>query len=339
MAAETLPRRPAEEPEVLRRQLLEALSRLEAGEASDSMLWRAYLRQMLALTWERFAQGSLSAPHEALRILEDTRAFVERNLPPEEDPKAIAARELEVSWGQLESMSRAAEAAHIEAKLKKMSSTTERVLRVLYEANGRLLRRAEILDAMSPEVPGPKQRPGSSKAVTGKPTPSRISQVLEELYSRGFVRRRLGRARGGSEVGFYALSPAGMEFCSGHLKRNTQNLASGVAQLKSPPSELSSPEMGPPPISPEALQAVLDIRRSPWVDMFVSRCSEALEPLRVMNSLRKLEQTVTGGSSPYWPIQHLLPATTTQEPREAPSTRDLRLGIDVPPGGRGSRTR
>ncbi|NJL27358.1 MAG: hypothetical protein HC897_05425 [Thermoanaerobaculia bacterium] len=124
---------------------------------------------------------------------------------------------------------------------------TERaVLEVLATAE-RPLRQAEVHERLNL----PKK---------GLPTPSRVGQILRELYDHGFARRQLARARGYSEVSHYLLAPRGVELCrqlgiSTTRSRENQERRALTATSGAPPQVKAR----------KVLETVLDARVEPKI--------------------------------------------------------------------------
>jgi hypothetical protein len=223
-------RRPSDDLQVLSRQLLRELDRLDRDpQGTEAELCQAYLHHAQALAWSRVAEGAMSAPREVLDRLGDTRSFVARHLPDLSDPAGATAAEIHFAISSLRIAQEALEQRRAEDRLASSRSETERaVLAVLAAHRGMYLRRGQVHDQL--QLPDP-------------PSPARVGQILVELDEEGLLQRVHGRAQGNPNSAFYALSPRGLAICR----------ALGLIG----PEESTVEAAGPPPAEEESRHAWL----------------------------------------------------------------------------------
>lgn len=198
-------RLPAEDPSILKEQLLRELERLiraaEAPDIQEPWLYQAYLEKFLIEAWMEVSAGNFQAPKDYLRHLTEAEDLVKFFLPPPEitRPHVQAAREVQDLVRILEIAARclAIRQSKTRAAERQRSETEREVLRVLSENAERHLRRGEIYAQMSV-----------------RPTPGRVSQILSGLDREGLLVRIQAPAQGSSETSFFSLSEAGRELCS-----------------------------------------------------------------------------------------------------------------------------
>lgn len=194
-------RRPSDDLDELRDQLLRELERLDGAgdEVDEPRLYRDYLRYAHAVAWERVYKGDADAPRQVLDRLRAGRWFVDAHLPIL-SPKAWAAVDVNFTLRALYLAEDLLEGAAEETRLsdRRRSPTEREVLRVLARGAGEFLRRGEVQARLN---------------LVKKPGAARVGQILADLYHHHQVLRLQRQAQGGASVSFYALSPRGHEFC------------------------------------------------------------------------------------------------------------------------------
>jgi len=202
--AETEPsgkRRPSDDLDELRDQLLRELERLDGAgdEVEEPRLYCDYLRYAHAVAWERVYKGDADAPRQVLDRLRAGRWFVDAHLPTL-TPKAWAAVDVNFTLRSLYLAEDLLKGAAEETRLsdRRRSPTEREVLRVLARSDGEFLRRGEVQARLS---------------LVKKPGAARVGQILADLYHHHLVLRLQRQAQGAASVSFYALSPRGHELC------------------------------------------------------------------------------------------------------------------------------
>ncbi len=200
------PSRPSDDLEELAEQLRSCFEQLDEH---DVELARDLLDHGIVQVWRRVARGELSAPSTLYDACRPFRHKIDR-----------ACRRLKLAPGteialgahfllrQLRFAAEALDGVGFELRVAERRSASEReVLRTLLAelqraetAKGemRLLRQGQVRQRMS---------------AAGKPTATRVGQILRELFRQGLLLRRLHPDRGGKEVAFYGLAPAGRDLC------------------------------------------------------------------------------------------------------------------------------
>lgn len=215
-------RRPSDQVDELREQLLRELERLEKREnGEEPELFRAYLQHAQVLAWRAVAEGRMSAPRAILDALRAAEPFVYRRLPGLPDLAASAALEVHFTLRSLQLAVEALEERQVEERLADERSETEReILHVLFEHRGKYLRRGAIHKRLE---------------LSNPPTAPRVGQILAELHHQGLLLRIHGRAQGNPNAAFYALSPHGLEVCHRLFEEGSEEEpAADVPQVAAP---------------------------------------------------------------------------------------------------------
>jgi len=194
-------RRPSDDLDELRGQLLRELERLDGAgdEIEEPLRYRDYLRYAQAVAWERVYKGDAAAPRQVLDRLRAGRWFVDAHLPTL-SPKAWAAVDVHLTLHSLYLAEDLLGGAAEETRLsdRRRSPTEREVLRVLARSGGEFLRRGEVHERLN---------------LVERPSAPRVGQILADLYHHHLVLRVQRQAQGGAAVSFYALSPRGHGFC------------------------------------------------------------------------------------------------------------------------------
>lgn len=195
-------------PSQLSNELVSALVRLvevpEGGAAEyDPWRFRSLLRQILGEAWASVSRGEFAVLRVFLRGLVEAEEIVRPHLPDSEEPRVEAAREVYFTAYVLHIAEAFLRPEKTRARLgeRQRSVHARNILKVLLANKEEYLRRAEILEAMEKIVPPPH------------PEPSRVSQILAELYNERLLMRIQGSAQGNAQTSFFTLSRQGLEVC------------------------------------------------------------------------------------------------------------------------------
>lgn len=193
--------RPSDDLPTLAWQLRSSLDSLKDDtDGPDARDFRRFLRQAVACAWRAAATGTFGAVREVIDLIREARPVVDDALP-KLSARAVAAVEVQQALAVLYVGEDELREVEIENRLadRGRHPTERAVLEVLASAT-RPLRQAEVHERLG-------------LAAEDKPTPSRVGQILRELFDHGFTRRQLARARGRAEAAHYQLAPRGLALC------------------------------------------------------------------------------------------------------------------------------
>jgi len=193
--------RPSDHLPTLAWQLRTSLEGLrDDADGPDVRDFRRFLRRAVTLGWRAAATGKFTTVSEVIELVREARPMVDDALP-NLPPRALAAVEVQQALAVLYVGEDALREVELENRLADRGRhPTERAVLEVLAVGERSLRQAEV----HARLKLPKE---------AKPTPSRVGQILRELYDHGFTRRQLARARGHAEAAHYQLAPRGLVLC------------------------------------------------------------------------------------------------------------------------------
>ncbi len=219
--------RPSDDLPTLGWQLRTALEALaDDAEGPDARDFRRFLRHAVAHGWRGAATGKFTTLREVIDLVREVRPWIDDALP-KLSPRALAAVEVQQALAVLYMGEDELREVELENRLTDHGRhPTERAVLEALAGAERPLRQSEV-----------HARLRLSK--NDKPTPSRVGQILRELYDHGFTRRQLARSRGRAEAAHYQLAPRGLALCEqqGLLRREAKVAATRDATPRATPQK------------------------------------------------------------------------------------------------------